>query len=340
MPPPELDLRREIPLERTASEAGFDPTRARVVLVALAMATVAAVVLFMTYDLRGSVSFALELRSRKVGGMVLVGVALGVATVLFHTITANRILTPSLMGFDSLYLLVQTSAAWMFGTFAFLSVDVRLRFALEVGVMMLFALALHRVFLRRASHDLPALLLVGVVLGGMFASLSSLVARLIDPNEFVTLQDQFFATFATVDEDLLGISAVAVAAVVLVVWRWTARLDVLALGRPTARSLGVDDTKLVDRTLLAVAVLVSVATALVGPITFLGLLVANLAYRLTGTFRHRYTLPVAGLAGAVAVVGAQFAIEEYLEFQTRASIVVSFVGGLYFIVLLLRELRS
>ena len=131
-----------------------------------------------------------------------------------------------------------------------------------------------------------------------------------------------------------------VGAVLVAVWRRTTHLDVLSLGRSPAIGLGVDHARLVDRTIMAVALLVSVSTALVGPVTFLGLLVANLAYRLLGSFRHRRTLPAAALAGVVTLIGAQFAIEELFEFQTRASIVISFIGGTYFIFLLLREART
>lgn len=314
--------------------------RPAIALIALAVLAIAAAVAFMTHDLRGSLSFALELRAKKLAAMALVGTSLGVATVLFHTISGNRILTPSLIGFDALYLLVQTSAAFVLGTFVFLGIDQRLRFGFEILVMVGFALALNRSLLSRARDDLVALLLVGVVLGGMFRSLSSLVARLIDPNEFVALQDRFFASFATVDEDLLGISALIVAVVIALVWRHARTLDVVALGRETAIGLGVDHRRAVDRTLVAVAVLVSVATALVGPITFLGLLVANLAYRLTDTVRHRWTMPAAALGGIVTLVGAQFVIERLLDFQTRAGIVIGFVGGLTFILLLLKEART
>lgn len=342
-----LQLRDDLGTNASAADTavdvdddGFSPRRAALVIAVLAVLAVGVIAAFMTYDLRGSLAFALELRAKKVGGMVLVGTALAVATVLFHTVSGNRILTPSLMGFDSLYLLVQTTAAFAFGTFAFLRIDVRLRFAVEVLVMMAFAIVLHRLFLGRARDDVTALLLVGVVLGGMFASLTSLVARLIDPNEYIALQDQFFASFATVNADLLGISTAATVATLVFVWRRATRLDVLALGRDTAVGLGIDHARMVDRVLVVVALLVSVATALVGPITFLGLLVSNLAYRLVGTFRHRWTLPASALAGVVALIGAQFAIEELFEFQTRASIVISFIGGSYFIFLLLREART
>lgn len=301
--------------------------------------SLAAIACFMTYDLAGSLSFALELRARKVAAMTLVGTGLGVATVLFHTVSGNRILTPALMGFDALYILIQTVAAYVFGTFAFLQIDERLRFAVELAIMMAFALGLNRLFLDRARGDVALLLLAGIVMGGMFRALSNLIARLIDPNEFVALQDRFFASFASVDEQLLGVSAICVATALAVVWRMRNRLDVVALGREQATSLGIDVARTNRIVMVLVAVLVAVPTALVGAITFLGLLTSNLVYVTTGTFRHRYTVPATALAGAGGLIAAQFVIEEFFEFNTRASMVIAFFGGIAFILLLLREHR-
>lgn len=326
-----------VPVRAATVPVGFDPRRARVVVAVLAIAAVGLAALFMTYDLKGSLSFALELRSRKLMALVLVGVAIAHSSVLFHTMTQNRILTPSLIGFDALYELIQISAAWFLGTQAFVRIDVRMRFAFEVVVMLVFAFALHRVFFTRQSQDLFLAVLVGIVLGAMFTSLGSLVSRLIDPNEYITLQDLLFANFSSVERDLLGVSTVVVIAVVVATIPLLRRLDVLALGTPTATNLGVDHRRLINLALVAVVVLVSVATALVGPMTFLGLLVSNLAYRLTGTFRHRYTLATAGLIAVVALVGGQFLLERVFHSTTRLSIIVSFIGGLYFIVLLFLE---
>lgn len=318
-------------------QRGFHPGRARTTLAILGALFVASVALFMTYDLKGSLDYALELRGRKVAGMAMVGFAVAYSSVLFHTATHNRILTPSLMGFDSLYVLIQTLAAYFLGTAEFLQVDVRLRFGFEVLLMLGFAALLYRWLLGRGDRDVYVLVLVGIILGTMFTSLTELVMRMIDPNEFTRLQDRLFANFSTVNQDLLVISAVTIVAVTALSWPMLGRLDVVALGREQATNLGVDHERLVTRALFVVAILVSVSTALVGPVAFLGLLVANLSYQLTGTFRHRYTVPVAGLLGMVALIGGQFVLQEFLSFQTRLSIIISFAGGIYFIFLLYRE---
>lgn len=305
----------------------------------LSLVALAAIAVFMAYNLRGSLAYALELRGRRVAGMALVGFAVGYSSVLFHTITHNRILTPSLMGFDALYLLIQMSAAFFLGTFAFLQIDVRIRFGVEVGLMMVFATLLYRLLFGRGQRDLYLLVLVGIVMGTMFSSLTSLVSRMIDPNEFMTLQDRMFANFSTVNQELLVVSAVAIAAVTVVSLPMLRQLDVIALGREHATNLGVDHQRVVRRSLLVIAVMVSVSTALVGPVTFLGLLVANLAYQLTGTFRHRYTVPAAAMIAIASLVGGQFILQNLLGSQTRLSVIISFVGGLYFLALLYREAR-
>lgn len=323
-----------------SSSSRRDPYRTRTVTGVLCLGLLASIVLFMTYDLRGSLSFALELRARRVGALVVVGVALSYSAVLFHTITHNRILTPSLMGFDSLYVFIQTSAAYTFGTFAFLQIDPRIRFLFEVAAMLGFAMVIRRQLLSRHGDDLYLLVLVGIVVGTMFAGLTALLSRMIDPNEFITLQDQLFASFSAVDRNLLIAATITIALTIAASVPLLARLDAASLGREPAVSLGVDYDQLITRTLVIVVVQVAVATALVGPITFLGLIAANLAYRITGTFRHRHTLPVASLLAALALVAGQFALEEIFNSETRLSIIVSFVGGVTFLVLLMGQTQQ
>jgi iron complex transport system permease protein len=117
------------------------------------------------------------------------------------------------------------------------------------------------------------------------------------------------------------------------------RYDVLALGREIAVNLGVDYRRTLMRTLAAIAVLVSVSTALVGPVTFFGLLVSNLAYQAMGSDRHRYTVPAATLLSVIFLVGGQTLLERVLGLNTTVSVVIEFLGGVMFLVLILRKGR-
>jgi iron complex transport system permease protein len=315
-------------------------TRRRRRLIGLAVLAAAAVAAFLTVDVTGSWDYALLQRSRRLAAMAVVAVAVAVSTVLFQTVTNNRILTPSIMGFDALFVLIQTAGVFFLGAATVSGTDPRLRFALEVLALVAFGAGLYRLLFGRTERDVYVLVLLGIVLGTMFTSLTLLVSRLIDPNEFLTLQDMLFASFNSVDRRLLVLSAGLVAAVCLGVWRLLPHLDVVALGRDTAVNLGVEHRRVVNLALLAVAVLVAVATALVGPITFLGLLVANLARQVLGTHRHAWVLPGATLLAVLALVGGQLVLEQVFGFNSSLSIVINFVGGIVFIALLIREPRQ
>lgn len=325
--PPALTVRRRRPVR------GLGP---RSWILALSLLTAALVVVFMTIDLAGNLSYVLPLRANKVAAMLLVAYAVGISTVLFQTVTGNRILTPSIMGFDALYILLQTFLAFTIGTQALLTMGAGTRFVMEVVLMVGFSWLLYRWLFIGGGKSLHLVLLVGIIFGTLFRGISSLLQRLIDPSEFVVLQDLFFASFTNVDSSLLGVSTLAIIAASAAGWRIRNRLDVLALGRETSLSLGVDHKRTVTQVLVICSVLVAVSTALVGPITFFGLLVASLAYQLSAVFRHKYVLTLAVLLGAVALIGGQLILERVFGFETALSIVIEFVGGIVFIALLLK----
>lgn len=321
----------------TATRVAAAPARRRLALLAL-LAVVAAAG-FCLIGLAGNWEYALIIRSRKLATMVVVGVAVACSSVLFQTVTGNRILTPGIMGFDQLFVLIQTLIVFLFGALALSSADPRLLFAGQVAVMVVFAGLLYRWLFGRDGRDLFVLVLAGVVCGTLFGSLSSLAARLINPNDFVVLQDSLFASFNQVDPALLGLSAVLVAAMAVWTVRLAYRLDVVALSREHAINLGVHHASVVNQALVVVAVLVSVSTALVGPLTFLGVLVANLARQLTGTFRHLTLLPAAAFVSVIVLVGGQLVLERVFGMNTALSVIINFAGGAYFIALLIRESR-
>jgi len=306
------------------------------VLLILAAVTVGVVVLFMTLNARGRWDFILPFRGMKVLSMVLVGYAIAVSTVLFQTVSHNRILTPSIMGFDALYILIQTSLVFTIGSTGLTFLDPRLLFIVNVAAMVAFSSVLYRWLFSGSSRSIHLLVLVGIVFGVLFRSLSGFMQRIIDPNEFVLLQDRLFASFNNVDSELLAVATATVIAVSIVGWRFMNTYDVLSLGRETSVSLGVDHNRVVTTVLILVAILVSVSTALVGPVTFFGLLVASLAYQITGSHKHRYVLPVAALLAVICLVGGQLVLERVFAFDTALSIVIEFVGGIVFLALLIR----
>jgi len=305
-------------------------------LALLAGVALLSIVLFMTLNTRGRWDFVLPFRGAKVATMVLVGYAIAVSTVLFQTVTGNRILTPSIMGFDALYALLQTTLVFFIGAAEVSAIDVRLLFFAEVLAMVFFSGLLYRWLFSGAVRGLHLLMLVGIIFGVLFRSVSNFLHRILDPNEFVVLQDRLFASFNTAHGELLAVSTLLVFGVSVIAWRLLPTFDVLALGRETAVNLGVEHRRVVATIPVIVAVLVSVSTALVGPVPFFGLLVANLAYMLIHSHRHTFILPASVLLAVIALVGGQLILERALALDTALSIVIEFVGGVFFIFLLLR----
>jgi len=306
------------------------------VLAVLAVLALAAIVAFMTLGANGRWDFVLPFRGTKLAGMLLVAYAVAVSTILFQTVTNNRILTPSIMGFDALYGLIQTVLVFQLGSSLVQETDPRLRFIGEVVAMVAFSGLLYRWLFAGVRRSLHLLLLVGVIVGVLFRSISGFLQRIIDPNEFSILQDRLFASFNIAQTDLLGVSAVLIGLASIAGWRILHTLDVLAHGRDTAVNQGVDHARMVSVILVIVAVMVSVSTALVGPVTFFGLLVASLAWQLMPSARHVYVLPAAVLIATICVVAGQVVLERVLAFDSALSIVIEFVGGLVFIGLILK----
>ncbi len=284
----------------------------------------------------GNRGFILQLRATKLAGLVVVGAAIGIATVLFQTVAANRVLTPAIMGFDALYVLLQTGLVAALGVAGFAGLPGGAKFLAEIAVMSLLAAVLFGTLLGRGARDIPRTILTGVILGVLFRSLSSFLARVMDPNAFAVVQAASFASFGRIDAGLLPMAG-AIAAACVAVALWLApRLDVLALGREAAVPLGLRFERFVLVTLGLVGMLVAVSTALVGPVAFFGLLVAGLAHGLAPAARHAVLLPAAGLIGALILVAGQTLFERLMGQTATLSVVVEFAGGIFFLFLLLK----
>lgn len=295
---------------------------------------------FMFIELGANWDYALPRRAEKMAAIVLTGTVIAIATLLFQTITNNRILTPSIIGLDSLYMLVQTTLVFFLGSTSLTVMNKQVNFAISLSFMIVFALVLYRILFKREGQNIYFLLLLGLIVGTFFGSFTSFMQVLIDPNEFQIIQDRMFASFNNIQTDVLVMASVITAVVLLYMMKFVKYLDVLSLGKETAVNLGVDYDYTVKRLLVIVAVLISVATALVGPITFLGLLVVNVAYEMFKTYKHSVLIFASALVSIVALSAGQVLVEHVFTFSTQLSVIINFVGGIYFIYLLLRESKS
>lgn len=310
------------------------------VLYILLLSVVLCSILFLIYGLNPtSYQYALSRRIPKLIAIALTGSGVAVSSVIFQTVTNNRILTPSVLGLDSLYNLFQTLIVFSLGSLNVALMGSNLNFLIAGGLMIVFSLFLFKMMFRRENTNLFFLLMVGMIFGTLFSSLSSFMQMVMDPNEFLIVQNKMFASFNNVKSSLLGFSIITMGFTLFWVLKDVKKLDVLALGKEQAINLGIDYDRMVRKMLIAVAILVSVSTALVGPVTFLGILVTNLAYQMIKDYRHSIIIPTSILLSLLALIGGQFLVERVFHFNTTIGVIINFVGGLYFIYILLKEER-
>lgn len=310
------------------------------VLYILLLLVVVCSVLFLVYGLNpNSYQYALSRRIPKLIAIAMTGSGVAVSSVIFQTVTNNRILTPSVLGLDSLYNLFQTLIVFSLGSLNVALMGSNLNFLIAGGLMIIFSLLLFKMMFRRENTNLFFLLMIGMIFGTLFSSLSSFMQMVMDPNEFLIVQNKMFASFNNVKSSLLGISTITMGLTLFWVLKDAKKLDVIALGKEQAINLGIDYDRMVRKMLVAVAILVSVSTALVGPITFLGILVTNLAYQMIKDYRHSIVIPTSILLSLLALIGGQFLVERVFQFNTTIGVIINFVGGLYFIYILLKEER-
>ena len=280
-----------------------------------------------------------ELRASSLVAMAVVAVCQAIATVSFQTVTNNRIITPSIMGFESLYVAVQTAAVYFLGVAGLGMLTGLPQFVLQIAIMVGLSLALYGWLLSGRYGNVQIMLLIGIVIGGGLASVSSFMRRMLTPSEFDVLTARMFGSMANADPMYFPVAIPLCIVAAALLWRRSSRLNVVALGRDTATNLGLNHRRELMVTLFLVSILMAVSTALVGPMTFLGFLVATLAYQFADSYDHRRIFPVAVLVGFVVLSGAYFVMKHVFYAQGVVSIIIELVGGSVFLIVILRKGR-
>lgn len=276
-------------------------------------------------------------RLHAVTAMLIAAVCQSLSTVVFQSITSNRIITPSLLGFEALYSAIQTSTIFFFGASALINFTGTGAFLTQVSLMVLMCLLLYGWLLAGKYGNLQLMLLVGVIMGTGLRSLSTFMRRLLAPSEFDILQARLFGSVNNADVSYFPIAIPIVLIAAFLLLAYAKKLNLISLGRDPATTLGVNHKASVIYSLVLVAVLMSISTALVGPLTFYGFLVATLTYQAAPTYDHRYILPMALAIGFLILTGAYFLMYHVFSAQGVVSIIIEMVGGLTFLIVILRK---
>lgn len=286
-----------------------------------------------------SPSFIPVVKRRLVGvtAMFIAALCHSFSTVAFQSVTGNRIITPSLLGYESLYSFIQTSILYVLGATAFITFSGSQAFFLQVALMVALSLILYGWLLSGKYGNLHLMLLIGIIIGTGLNSVSGFMRRLLAPSEFDLLQSRLIGSVTNANPEYFPIVIPMVLITVLCLFFYSKRLNVLSLGRDVATTFGVKYQLNIIFTLILIAILMSISTSLIGPLTFFGFLVAMLSYQAAPTFDHRYIFPMAFAVGYSLLTTAYFVLYHILNAQTVVSVVIELFGGLIFLTVILRK---
>ena len=268
--------------------------------------------------------------------MALAALCQSTATLTFQSITNNHIITPSLLGFEALYGVINTSIVFFFGTSTLIAIDGLPSYCIQVLLMIALSALLYGTLLKDSYKDMPFVLLIGVIVGAGLRSVSSFMRRLLTPSEFDVLQARMFGSVNNADPDYFYVAIPLVIVSVTVIFLYASKLNVLSLGKDVATVLGLDHRRHTLVLLSFVSILMAVSTALVGSLTFYGFLVVTFTYRLVKSYDHRFLYPFATVLAFLVITAAYFFMYHIFNAQGVVSILIELFGGGIFLFMLLR----
>lgn len=254
--------------------------------------------------------YAMKIRTPKLIVMILTAFAIGGASIVFQSVINNRIVTPCLLGMNSLYTLIHTAVVFFAGSSSILAANANLSFAADLIIMGVTATLIYSYFFKKTKHNVLYVLLIGTVLTSLFSSIQTTLTRVMDPNEYDNLLNTLVASFSNINTEIIIFSVIVLGVVIAFLGKDLSVLNVLTLGKNQAINLGVNYDRSVRRLLLGVTLFIAVATAMVGPISFLGLILANLSRQLLKTYKHSFLMLGSALFGIIVLVGGQLIVEQ------------------------------
>ena len=285
-------------------------------------------------------NYFMSLRAPKLIVMLIVAFAIGGASIVFQSIINNTIVTPCLLGMNSLYTLIHTAVVFFLGSGSIIVMNSNLSFIVDLVLMGFIATFIYSYLFKKTKHNVLYVLLTGTIMTTFFSSIQSTLTRIMDPNEYDSLLSSLVASFNNINTSIIFISVLLMGIVIYALRKELALLDVITLGKQQAINLGVDYDTTIRKLLLGVTLFIAIATAMVGPISFLGLIIANLSRQLFKTYRHTYLILGSCLIGVVILVGGQLVVEHVYSYSVPISVFISICGGLYFLYLLMRQRRA
>lgn len=269
-------------------------------------------------------------------GIIISVVLLSTASLSFQTIANNRILTPSILGFDAVFSITQTLLVFVFGGLSILVVNSYINFFLTLVLMILVISLMFLSVFKKNKNNIVLLLLIGMVVTSFANSFTNFIQVFMDPNDFLNVVSLTTVNINAINETLVLFMIPITAIILYLFYRENHYYDVMSLGEEHAINLGIDYSKKVNLSIFYITVAIAISTSLVGPLSFLGLVVVNSARELFKTNRHKTLMFASCLLGIIIILGGQFVLELF-KFKTPVTVLVNLIGGIYLIYILVKE---
>ena len=308
------------------------------ILSVMVVLLVAAYLLIPTKNSSTVSNFILQRRFLKLLVMVIVSCAIPISTISFQTVVQNRFLTPGVLGIESLFVFIQ-SGLYYFESLVGVKVEqsvinYSVTIAIQIGLLLLLMNASKGMML----SNFKVLLLLTMAFSILLRNASTFLQVLMDPNEFDKLQSSLYPSFQKMNAQPFVI-AVAIGLFILLMvifYKIRYQLDALHLGVDGAKMLGINTKRLSNVVIVIVVIMTSLSTILVGPLQFLGFMIANLTYQLTKEYKHSVLWLFSAAIGLVIVLSAQLIVERVFLLTIPISVFIEGIGGVLYLILLVK----
>ena len=299
---------------------------------------IAAYLLIPTKNSTTVSNFILQRRFLKLLVMVIVSCAIPISTISFQTVVQNRFLTPGVLGIESLFVFIQ-SGLYYFESLVGVKVEqsviiYSVTIAIQIGLLLLLMNASKGMMLT----NFKVVLLLTMAFSMLLRNASTFLQVLMDPNEFDKLQSSLYPSFQKMNAQpmMIGVAIGLFVLLMMVFYRIRHQLDALHLGVDGAKMLGINTKRLSNVVIVIVIIMTSLSTILVGPLQFLGFMIANLTYQLTKEFKHSILWLFSAFLGLVIVLAAQLIVERIFLLTIPISVFIEGIGGVLYLILLVK----
>ena len=299
---------------------------------------IAAYLLIPTKNSTTVSNFILQRRFLKLLVMVIVSCAIPISTISFQTVVQNRFLTPGVLGIESLFVFIQ-SGLYYFESLVGVKVEqsviiYSVTIAIQIGLLLLLMNASKGMMLT----NFKVVLLLTMAFSMLLRNASTFLQVLMDPNEFDKLQSSLYPSFQKMNAQpmMIGVAIGLFVLLMMVFYRIRHQLDALHLGVDGAKMLGINTKRLSNVVIVVVIIMTSLSTILVGPLQFLGFMIANLTYQLTKEYKHSVLWLFSAVLGLVIVLAAQLIVERIFLLTIPISVFIEGIGGVLYLILLVK----